>query len=197
MSSNCCWYNYMSHGMKIALKFDKILYYIPSINFLLFCSEIVFISWGVKYFTSDDIRFFHIITAQCWYFLSELLFSIQICTKQSDSPSDIDPSWSSLEELGSFEDFTVFYVKIDNADPMLLYPDQTPAKYLHLSCILLPVNSVMALALVRISDLLSRSWFQSIFCSSQNHPHFVWQTHFSQFLGLLPFGLASNRLANG
>ena len=66
-----------------------------------------------------------------------------ICTKQTDSPSDIDPSWSSLEELGSFEDFTAFYIKIDNADPMLLYPDQTPAKYLHLSCIFLPV---MALA---------------------------------------------------
>ena len=44
------------------------LYHIPSINFLLFWSEIVFISWGVKYFTSDDISFFHIITAQCRYF---------------------------------------------------------------------------------------------------------------------------------
>ena len=77
-------------------------------------------------------------------FLSELLFSIQICTKQSDSPSDIDPSWSSLEELGSFEDFTAFYIKIDNADPMLSYPDQTPAKYLHLSCIFLPVMALAA-----------------------------------------------------
>ena len=76
-----------------------------------------------------------IITAKCRYFLSELLFSIHICTKQSDSPSDIDPSWSSSEEFGSFEDFTAFYIKIDNADPLLLYPDQTPAKYLHLSCI--------------------------------------------------------------
>ena len=89
------------------------LYYIPCIYFLLFCSEIVFISCGVKYFTSDDIRSFHIITAQCQHFLSELLNSIHICTKQSDSPSDIDPSWSSLEEFGSFENFTAFYIKID------------------------------------------------------------------------------------
>ena len=75
----------------------------------------------MKYFTSDDISFFHIITAQCrYFFLSELLFSIHICTKQSDSPSDIDPSWSTLEEFGSFEDFTAFYIKIDNADLMLL-----------------------------------------------------------------------------
>ena len=54
------------------------------------------------------------------FFLSELLFSIHICTKQSDSPSDIDPSWSTLEEFGSFEDFTAFKIKIDNADLMLL-----------------------------------------------------------------------------
>ena len=46
-----------------------------------------------------------------------------------------DPSWSSLDEFGSFEGFAAFYIKIDNADPMLLYLDQTPAKYLHLSCI--------------------------------------------------------------
>ena len=65
-----------------------------------------------------------------------------------------DPSWSSLEEFGSFEDFTAFYIKIDNADPMLLYLDQTPAKYLHLSCNFLPV---MALALVQFSDFLSHS----------------------------------------
>ena len=66
-----------------------------------------------------------------------------------------DPSWSSLEEFGSFEDFTALYIKIDNADPMILYLDQTPAKYLHLSCIFfLPV---IALALVKFSDLLSLS----------------------------------------
>ena len=53
-----------------------------------------------------------------------------------------DPSWSSLEEFGSFEDFTAFYIKIDNADPMLLYPDQTPAKYLHLSCIFSPCHTL-------------------------------------------------------
>ena len=54
------------------------------------------------------------------FFLTELLFSIQICTKQSDSPSDIDPSWSTLEEFGSFEEFTAFYINICNADRLLL-----------------------------------------------------------------------------
>ena len=78
-------------------------------------------------------------------FFVETTFSIHICTKQSDSPSDIDPSWSSLEEFESFEDFTAFYIKIDNADPMLLSLDQTPAKYLHLSCIFSPCHA-MALA---------------------------------------------------
>ena len=63
-----------------------------------------------------------------------------------------DPSWSSLEEFGSFEDFTAFYIKIDNADPMLLYPDQTPAKYLHLSCIFFSLS--WRLRLVQFSDLL-------------------------------------------
>ena len=31
----------------------NIVYYIPSMNFLLFCSEINSISLGVKYFTSE------------------------------------------------------------------------------------------------------------------------------------------------
>ena len=57
-----------------------------------------------------------------------------------------DPSWSSLEEFWSFEDFTAFYIKIDNADPMLLYLDQTPAKYLHLSCIFSPCHGVWGLS---------------------------------------------------
>ena len=98
----------------------------------------------MKYFTSDDIRFFSYHHCSVLIFFVGTTFSIQICTKQSDSPSDIDPSWSSLEEFGSFEDFTAFYIKIDNADRMLLYPDQTPAKYLHLSCIFLPVMALAA-----------------------------------------------------
>ena len=53
---------------------------------------------------------------------------------KSDSPPCLPASWSSLEEFGNFEDCTAFYIKIDNADPMLLLDlDQTPAKYLHLS----------------------------------------------------------------
>ena len=32
-------------------------YYIPNINFLFFSSEIVLVSSGVKYFTSDDMAF--------------------------------------------------------------------------------------------------------------------------------------------
>ena len=104
----------------------------------------------MNYFNSDDIRFFHIITAQCRYVSSELLYSIHICTKQSDSPSDIDPFWSNLEEFGSFEDFTAFYIKIGNADSMLLYPDQTPAKYLHLSCIFSPCHGACGFSLFPI-----------------------------------------------
>ena len=64
--------------------------------------------------------------------MSELLFSIHICTKHlgvENQTHHIDPSLSSLREFGSFEDLTAFYIKIDNADPMLLYLDQTPAKY--------------------------------------------------------------------
>ena len=47
------------------------------------------------------------------------------------------------------------------------------------------------LRLDQFSDLL---WVTLLLT---NHPHFVWQTHFSQFLGLLPSDLASNRLASG
>ena len=59
---------------------------------------------------------------------------------------------SSLEEFGSFEDFTAFYIKIDNADPMLLYLDQTPAKYLHLSCIFSPCHGACGLSNSLISS---------------------------------------------
>ena len=72
-------------------------------------------------------------------FLSELLiFNTHMHNTfrsiKSDSPPCLPASWSSLEEFGNFEDCTAFYIKIDNADPMLLLDlDQTPAKYLHLS----------------------------------------------------------------
>ena len=36
---------------------NNIIYYIPSLNLLLFFSEIVLISSIVKYFTSDNITF--------------------------------------------------------------------------------------------------------------------------------------------
>ena len=77
-----------------------------------------------------------------------LLFSIHICTKHlcvENQTHHIDPSLSSLEEFGSFKDFTAIYINIDNADPMLLYLDQTPAKYLHLSCNFSPSVPVMVL----------------------------------------------------
>ena len=67
---------------------------------------------------------------------------------------NIDPSLSSLEEFGSFEDFMAFYIRNDNADPTILYLDQKLAKYLHLSCIFLPV-----MALVHFSDLFTFSPF--------------------------------------
>ena len=78
----------------------------------------------------------------------KLLFSIHICTKHlfvENKTHHIDPSLSSLEEFGSFKDFTAIYINIDNADPMLLYLDQTPAKYLHLSCNFSPSVPVMVL----------------------------------------------------
>ena len=42
------------------------LYYIPCINLVLFFSEIVLISSRVKYFTSDDIIYFHISLVMIW-----------------------------------------------------------------------------------------------------------------------------------
>ena len=91
---------------------------------------------------------------------------------KSDSPPCLPASWSSLEEFGDFEDCMAFYIKIDNADPMLLLDlDQTPAKYLHLS---------------RVVDLFQFSIStQTILFSSQVQSHYARQTHFNQFLKLL------------
>ena len=97
----------------------------------------------MKYFTSDDISIFMSSLLSVNIFVGTTFFNTHM-RKTIRSPSDIDPSWSSLEEFGSFEDFTAFYIKIDNADLMLLYPDQTPAKYVHLSCIFLPVMALAA-----------------------------------------------------
>ena len=148
----------------------------------------------MKYFTIEiSVFFISSLLSVDIFFLSELLFSLHICTKQSDLPSDMDPSWSSLEEFESFEDFTAFYIKIDklNADPMLLYPDQTPAKYLHLSCILSPCRQ-WRLRLVTLSNSLISSHFTPhktilILCDKLISVNF----------GLLPSDLASNRLAIG
>ena len=75
---------------------------------------------------------------------------------KSDSPPCLPASWSSLEEFGNFEDCTAFYIKIDNADPMLLLDlDQTPAKYLHLSGSCSPAF----LDLFHFSDLHSNNPF--------------------------------------
>ena len=61
------------------------------------------------------------------FFISSLLSVDIFCrnyffqytyAQNNQTHHDIDPSWSSLEEFGSFEDFTAFYIKIDNADPM-------------------------------------------------------------------------------
>ena len=43
---------------------EKSLYYIPSIDFLLFCNKIVLVSYGVKWFTSGA------------YFLRDYIFVI-------------------------------------------------------------------------------------------------------------------------
>ena len=92
-------------------------------------------------------------------FLSELLiFNTHMHNTfrsiKSDSPPCLPASWSSLEEFGNFEDCTAFYIKMDNADPMILYLDQTPAKYLHLSR-----NCSAFLDLVQFSDLHSNNPF--------------------------------------
>ena len=96
----------------------------------------------MKYFTSDDMKkSYHHCSMSI--FLSELLiFNTHMHNtfrrKKSDSPTCLPASRSSLEEFGDFEDYTAFYIKIDNADPMLLLDlDQTPAKYLHLSRVVL------------------------------------------------------------
>ena len=96
----------------------------------------------MKYFTSDDMKksYHH---SSMSIFLSELLiFNTHMHNTfrsiKSDSPPCLPVSWSSLEEFGDFEDCMAFYIKIDNADPMLLLDlDQTPAKYLHLSRVVL------------------------------------------------------------
>ena len=103
-------------------------------------------------------------------FLSELLiFNTHMHNTfrsiKSDSPPCLPASWSSLEEFGNFEDCTAFYIKIDNADPMLLLDlDQTPAKYLHLSRSCSP--AFLDLFQFSIST-------QIILSSSQVHPHYV------------------------
>ena len=74
---------------------------------------------------------------------------------KSDSPPCLPASWSSLEEFGNLEDCTAFYIKIDNADPMLLDLDQTPAKYLHLSRSCFPTF----LDQFKFSDLHSNNTF--------------------------------------
>ena len=70
-----------------------------------------------------------------------------------ENPTDhIDQSWSSLEEFWNFEDFTALYIKIDIAVPILLYLDQTPAKYLHLSCTFSPCHGACGLSNSLISS---------------------------------------------
>ena len=75
----------------------------------------------------------------------------------------------NLEEFGSYEDFTAFYIKIDNADPMLLYLEQTPAKYLHLSCIFPPCHDSSAHGVFDWSEFFDLL----LLYSSQTHPHFI------------------------
>ena len=95
----------------------------------------------MKYFTSDDMKkSYHHCSMSI--FLSELLiFNTHMRNtfrSKNHSPPCLPASRSSLEEFGDFEDNTAFYIKIDNADPMLLLDlDQTPAKYLHLSRVVL------------------------------------------------------------
>ena len=90
----------------------------------------------MKYFTSDDMTFSYHCSLSIFLVVTTFFNThMQKTFMSRNQTHHIDPSWSSLEECGSFEDFTAFYINIDNADPMLLYLDQTPAKYLHLSCI--------------------------------------------------------------
>ena len=103
----------------------------------------------MKYLTSDDIK----------KLISSLRVAILVGTTffnthmhktfmSRKSLTIFDPSWSSLEEFGSFDDFTAYYIKIDNADPMLLYLDQTPAKYLHLSCTFSPCHGACSCSIL-------------------------------------------------
>lgn len=82
--------------------------------------------WLVRYLTSE-----------IW--LLELLFSlhtyIQKCVE-----SMTGPTLPSTRESRSFEDFSAFYIKMDNADP-IVWHDQTKVTYLHPSGILSPSSS--------------------------------------------------------
>ena len=51
------------------------IYYIPSLNLLLFFSEIVLISSRVKYFTSDDITFSYFTSDD---FCSDVIITLSI-----------------------------------------------------------------------------------------------------------------------
>ena len=163
------------------------LYHIPSINFLLFWSEIVFISWGLKYFTSNDISFFisslpsvDIFFFRTTFFNTHMHKTIRLTIRY----------WSILVIFRGIWEFWRFYGILHKnwqcgSDVIIARSDTSQIFTSELYFISLS----WCLRLVQFSDVLS-------LYSSQNHPHFVWQTHFCQFLGLLPSDLASNRLAN-
>ena len=73
----------------------------------------------MKYFTSDDMKKSYHHCSMSIFFVGTTFF-ITHMHKTIRLTIRYDPSCSSLEEFGSFEDFTAFYIKIDNADPMLL-----------------------------------------------------------------------------
>ena len=95
---------------------------------------------------------FDIITAIVLIFLSELLFFNKHMHKtfmiRKSLAIRIHPGLGK-RNMGVLKSLGILH-KIDNADPMLLYLDQTPAKYLHLSCIFSPGHGAC-------SDILSHS----------------------------------------
>ena len=69
------------------------IYYIPNINFLLLCSEIVLVSSGVKYFTSDDMTFLYFTSDDM---VLELLFQKKIRTRRGKLTTRPGSRWSTL-----------------------------------------------------------------------------------------------------
>ena len=89
-------------------------YYIPNINFLFFSSEIVLVSSGVKYFTSDDMAFSYFTGDG---FGTTFLKTKKRRGKKTYHSARLSPEYLVLWELHASVEFAVCYihVQMDNA----------------------------------------------------------------------------------